>query len=103
MANFMKRVFGRGEPASSNVAKERLAVILLHDRSNLSVEELERLKQELLEVIARYVDFDPEKADIELSMDDRETRLRAEVPIEQMARRKRATISSQGASADMNY
>jgi len=103
MANFVNRLLGRAQPPSGTVAKERLAVVLLHDRSNLSAEQLERLKAELLEVIARYVDFDPDKADIILSMNERDTMLKAEVPIEQMSRRRRSALESSEHAADAGY
>lgn len=41
-----------------DVAKERLQLILIHDRADLSSEFLETIKGELLKVISNYAEFD---------------------------------------------
>jgi cell division topological specificity factor len=71
------------------VAKDRLQLVLMHDRSDLTAEQVKRMKDEILEVIARYVEFDPTKVEIDLSSHNRETLLRAEIPIEPISRRRR--------------
>lgn len=82
---------GRRKPSSSNVAKERLKLVLVHDRSGLSPRQLEMLKDELLAVIARYVDVDHDGVEIELATEERENRLHAEIPIRATARKGRST------------
>lgn len=81
MAGFLNRLFGGGEPTSSEVAKERLRLVLVHDRSNLSPEQVEAMKDEILAVIARYVEFDREAVAIRLVNEHRESMLQAEIPI----------------------
>ncbi len=43
---------------SSSVAKDRLKLVLIHDRAMLSPKMLENLKDELIAVISKYVDID---------------------------------------------
>ncbi len=88
MASLIDRLFGGREPSSSDVAKERLRLVLVHDRSNLTPELVEAMKDEILEVIARYVEFDREAVNINLTSVDRDSILIAEIPIIPDARRR---------------
>lgn len=69
---------------SGSVAKDRLKLVLIHDRTLLSPEKMERLKDELISVISRYLEVDKESLNIEISPDGetgRETALVANIPI----------------------
>jgi cell division topological specificity factor len=81
MPNLLARLFGIGDKPSGSVAKERLQLVLVHDRSNLTPEQVRLMKDEILEVIARYVDFDSENVMINLKNEDRDSVLTAEIPI----------------------
>lgn len=59
-------LFGR-KNKSSSVAKDRLKLVLIHDRMNCSTELLEMMRADILEVISRYVDIDTEELNIEIS------------------------------------
>lgn len=52
---------------SSSVAKDRLKLVLIHDRMNCSTELLEMMRADILEVISRYVDIDIDDFNIEVS------------------------------------
>lgn len=93
MSNLWERLFSGGKPSSSQIAKERLQLVLVHDRSNLTPEQVAAMKDEILEVIARYVLFDREKVQINLTSNERESMLHAEIPIKPMApqRKRRAS------------
>jgi len=54
--------------------------VLVHDRMNLPPEQLEAMKQEILEVIARYVSFDASTVEIALEQRNRDSLLVAEIP-----------------------
>ncbi len=55
------------EKSSSSVAKDRLKLVLVHDRSNCSGEILDKIRADIMEVISRYMDIDTEGLDIQLS------------------------------------
>ncbi len=96
MSSLLDRLFGGGKPTSSEVAKERLQLVLVHDRSNLTPAQLDAMKDEILEVIARYVEFDREQVQIDLTSENRANMLHAEIPILPAAsrRRREATASA---------
>lgn len=55
------------EEHSKNVAKERLKLVLIHDKANVSPQFLEMLKGELIKVIKKYMEIDEETLDIQLT------------------------------------
>lgn len=81
MSGFFDRMLGRGgQKGSGSTAKERLQFILVHDRINLPPEKLQAMKQEILEVISKYVKVDGENVDIALQQRHRDSLLVAEIP-----------------------
>ncbi len=58
MDNFINRIFSK-EPSSADKAKDRLRLVLINDRTDLSATALENLKDDLLEVLSRYIQIDP--------------------------------------------
>ena len=71
----------RRQPASAESARQRLQLVLAHDRSDLNSELLEQMRREILEVVARYVEIDVEEGDVSLETEDRVTALVANLPI----------------------
>jgi cell division topological specificity factor len=86
MGSFFDRVSGRKRSAKS--AKERLQLVLIHDRTDLTPGDLEALKDEILTAISRYVDIDPDGVQIGVERDGREQRLLADIPLRSVARRR---------------
>ena len=52
---------------SKEAAKERLHLVLMQDRANVSADFLELMKQEIIEVIKKYIDVDEESIDVRLT------------------------------------
>ncbi len=69
-------------------AKERLQLVLIHDRTDLTPDELNALKDEILQVIARHVDFEPDAVQIAVEHDGRSQRLVADIPLRSVTRRR---------------
>jgi cell division topological specificity factor len=80
MGNFLKQLFGV-EQKSASRAKDRLQMVLIHDRTNLSAATLEDLKNDLIDTISRHISIDPTTVTIEINQDGREQRLIADIPI----------------------
>ncbi|HEX6302902.1 MAG TPA: cell division topological specificity factor MinE [Anaerolineales bacterium] len=87
MNNLLNTLFGR-EKKSARTAKERLKLVLIHDRTDLNPSKLEALKDELIEVISRHIDIDPSAVSIEMAQDGRQQRLIADIPLSPMSRRR---------------
>jgi|GEM_PF-205114 cell division topological specificity factor len=71
----------KSQPSSSDLARERLKVVLVNDRLKLSPAVLEQLKQELLEVISRRLEIDEQGVQIIVTRSDRLDKLIADVPL----------------------
>jgi cell division topological specificity factor len=98
LLDFLQHLLGLQKP-SATTARERLQLVLAHDRSDLNPELLERMRREILEVVQKYVEIDIESGDVSLTTDDRVTALVANLPI----RRARPLSSlSQEAGARTN-
>ena len=73
IAKFFKN-FGKKENTkeSSDTAKERLHLVLMQDRANVSVDFLELMKQEIIDVIKKYIDIDENAIDVKLTNQENE-------------------------------
>ena len=81
MMSLFNRLLGRSTHKSSAVAKNRLQLVLVQDRVNLSPARMEQLKDDLIEVISKYVEIDQEGIDIALTNTNRQSRLTAQIPV----------------------
>ena len=61
------RLLTRRKESSKDVAKERLKLVLIHDRANVSPQFLEMVKSEIIKVIQNYMEIDEESLDIQLT------------------------------------
>ena len=64
---FFKRFKKSEKEESKSTAKERLHLVLAQDRANISADFLEMMKQEILEVIKKYIDIDEKAIDVRLT------------------------------------
>jgi len=62
----LSRLFGRPK-SSKDLAKERLKLVLIHDRANVSPQFLEMVKSEIIKVITNYMDVDESALDIQIT------------------------------------
>ena len=87
MRTFFDRILGR-EKSSAKQAKDRLQLVLVHDRIDMNPGTLETLKDEMLDVISRHVEIDPATVRIEMSQEGRQQRLIADIPLNPAGRRR---------------
>jgi len=62
----LSNIFARSK-SSKDVAKDRLKLVLIHDRANVSPQFLEMVKGEIIKVITHYMDIDEDGLDIQLT------------------------------------
>ncbi len=86
------RLFGRQEPSSRQIAKERLQLVLVHDRVKISPELIDTLKNEIIAVISKHVAIDQDAMEVKLTHGRGFQKLTADIPIlgsrDQAAKRK---------------
>ena len=85
MLEFIKKLF-RGE-SSGATARERLRLVLLSDHLALAPDVVESLKNDLFDVISKYVEIDREHSDVTFEQREREGAMLANIPI--LARKAR--------------
>ena len=74
----IKNIFKRNKKkellksSSKDTAKERLHLVLMQDRANVSADFLDLMRQEIIEVIKKYIDIDEEAMDVRLGAETNE-------------------------------
>lgn len=62
----------KSQENSKDAAKERLHLVLMQDRANVSADFLELMKQEIINVIKKYIDIDENEIDVRLTNKENE-------------------------------
>lgn len=61
------KLFNRNKENSKNIAKERLKLVLVQDRADISPKFLEMIKSDIVRIISEYADIDNDGIDIKLT------------------------------------
>jgi cell division topological specificity factor len=69
LLDFFTKLFSKESIGSKEVARERLRLVLIHDRSMISPDLLMALKEDLIEVIQKYMDIDIESLLVNLLLE----------------------------------
>lgn len=67
IVKFFKKLINEEKKDSKDTAKERLHLVLMQDRANVSADFMELMKQEIIEVIKKYIDVDENSIDVKLT------------------------------------
>ena len=86
--------FFKKKPASGNNAKSRLQLALVSDRTGCSPEIMEKIKSDIIQVISKYIEIDPEGLDINIQTKSENGEvtgpaLYANIPIKELKRHER--------------
>lgn len=78
------------QESSKNVAKERLRLVLVHDRANCSPELLDLIKEDIITALSKHIEIDQDGFDIQITNTDANNNglpaLVANIPIRNMKR-----------------
>lgn len=97
MLDLLQRLFGR-ENASKDVAKERLRMVLVHDRASVAPHVWEALKTDLIRVISGYLDIDEASMEVQLQTERDSVALVASIPVRRVKRGGEAGGAASGES-----
>jgi cell division topological specificity factor len=81
LIDILNRIFGRESLSSKDIARERLRLVLVHDRASMSPDFINELKEELIRVIREYLDIDEESLQVDLENDENSIALVANIPV----------------------
>ena len=79
--SFFNRMFGRRKSTSREIAKNRLQLVLVQDRVNVSPQLMQTLKNELIAVISKYIEIDEAGMEVKFTRNKRQSRLTADIPV----------------------
>ena len=77
----------RSNNGSKEDAKSRLKILLVHDQVDLTPNQMDAMKAEILDVIARYCDVDRDKVDVRLEKADHGVAVVSSVPVRRVTHR----------------
>ena len=88
LANLYNKVLGffrqtekEAEESSKDTACNRLRVVLMQDRTNLTPELMERMRRELVELLSKYVEMDKDALELNLEQDGEQVALMLSIPV----------------------
>ena len=85
--SFFDRILGRTEKSAKSVAKDRLRLVLLHDRADIPAPVMEEIRREILLVLSKHLDIDEAMLDVSLDSSDETVALIANIPIRRVLSR----------------
>jgi len=79
MSDWLSRLSGKS--SSAEKAKDRLKLVLIHARTDITSSALEEMKDEIIKVISNHISIDPASVKIQMRHEGREQRLIADIPL----------------------
>lgn len=89
MFDLIQKLFAKDSVGSKDVAKERLRLVLVHDRVNTSPQFMEGLKDDMIKVISNYMDINEETMEVHFAQTETSVALVANIPVNNMKRGKK--------------
>ena len=80
ITEFFERLLTSNRGSRDDV-KRRLKLVLAHDRSTLNASTLEKMREEILVVVSKYVEPDTDSLEFSIKTDSKMTALSANLPI----------------------
>ena len=81
LKDMIDRLLGRADKNPRGVARDRLKLVLMQDRSALPASVMEQIRKEILQVLSKYVDIDERALDVSIERADDAVALIANIPI----------------------
>jgi len=85
--DLLQKLFGRETSKSKDIAKERLRLVLVHDRVNVSPQFMEVLKEDMIKAISNYMEINEKDMEVTLTQTNTsQVALVANIPVNRMKR-----------------
>jgi len=81
MASLLERLFGKNDKSARAVAKDRLRLVLMHDRADIPAPMLENPRRDLFKVVSKSMEIDEAALDVNLERENETVALVASIPI----------------------
>ncbi len=78
---FSRTVLGTTNVGSKDDAKQRLKILLIHDQVDLTQAQMDAMKEEIMDIVAKYVEVDDTNVTFKLNRDDGEIALVSTFPV----------------------
>ena len=86
MLDLIQKFFSKESSGSKDIAKERLRLVLVHDRVNVSPQLMEVLKGDMIRVISNYMEINEKEMEVNLTSTPSSVALVANIPVNRMKR-----------------
>lgn len=84
LKEIIDRLLGRPEKNPRGVARDRLKLVLMQDRSALPASTMEQIRKEILQVLAKHIEIDEGLLDVKIERENDAVALIANIPIRRM-------------------
>ena len=80
MIEMLKRLLGKKE-RSGDLARQRLQVVIINDRANVSPESMDNMRAEIIQVISKYMYIDTREMEFSLENENDTMALVVNIPV----------------------
>ena len=81
MLGAIMKMLGKDSKSSKDIARERLRLVLVHDRASVTPQFMEVLKDDMIKVISNYMDINEKEMEVNFTKDESSVALVANIPI----------------------
>jgi cell division topological specificity factor len=85
--SWLSKLLG-SKPKSGSAAKNRLQMVLVHDRTSISPGMIELIRDDIIQVLARHLEINAADVEVNLTQTNLESRLVAEIPLMSSVKRR---------------
>ena len=86
--SFFDRILGRTEKSAKSVAKDRLRLVLMHDRADIPAPVMEAIRRDILLVLSKHLDIDEQTLEVGLESSGDTMALIANIPVRRVLTRE---------------
>lgn len=79
--SLIDKLFGKNDKSPKSVAKDRLKLVLMHDRADIPAPVMELIRQDIIAVLRKHLELDEDDIHINLAREDNDVALVANIPI----------------------